>query len=77
MREYTCVVCGAKGIDESYAHNRKYCSRRCRDIYHTNERTKISENPCLHNENIMCNHHKCGSCGWNPAVAKKRLEAFV
>lgn len=32
---------------------------------------------CPHNYEIDCGAMKCESCGWNPAVAKVRLEKAV
>ena len=30
---------------------------------------------CEHNQGLnFCHDRHCGTCGWNPAVAKKRLE---
>ena len=35
------------------------------------------ERICPHNYEIDCGTMKCESCGWNPAVAKVRLEKAV
>ena len=35
------------------------------------------ERICPHNYEIDCGAMKCESCGWNPAVAKVRLEKAV
>jgi hypothetical protein len=32
---------------------------------------------CPHNYEIDCDHATCDSCGWNPTVAKARLEKVV
>ena len=33
---------------------------------------------CKHNEGVSCPplQRPCGSCGWNPVVANKRLEEY-
>lgn len=31
---------------------------------------------CPYNGECLCQKMKCSSCGWNPAVAKERLDAF-
>lgn len=67
-KEYTCVRCGKKGIDGS-GGSRLYCSEKCRraDKYQ-------KEIPCRFNEGVWCADKACEKCGWNPAVAKERLE---
>lgn len=78
-REFTCLYCGAKAIDRSPAQKRLYCSIECRDIYWRRKHgvgvtTKTPS--CIHNIHILCGDHKCGTCGWNPKVEKKRKEAL-
>lgn len=29
---------------------------------------------CPYNQECRCEHPKCGSCGWNPEVAERRLK---
>lgn len=31
---------------------------------------------CQYNPNVICSVQMCQVCGWNPEVAKARLEAF-
>lgn len=79
MREFTCVVCGAKAIDRSPAQNRIYCSTQCCDIQYRRNHgvgVGIRTPSCIHNEEVQCAVHKCGSCGWNPTVEQKRKEAM-
>ena len=77
-REFTCVVCGTKGIDRSATQNKRFCSRQCQDTYWNWKRYgKNNNNPCLHNEGVACINHNCDNCGWNPKVAKKRMEAIL
>ena len=32
---------------------------------------------CDYNPNVICTVKMCKICGWNPEVAKARLEAFL
>jgi hypothetical protein len=32
---------------------------------------------CDFAENVECEKKKCSTCGWNPEVAQKRLEAII
>lgn len=34
-------------------------------------------NVCPHNEMVACTTAKCERCGWDPTVAKKRLDALL
>lgn len=79
MRKFTCLNCGAKGIDNSKSGNRKFCDPNCTQAYYRRQHgvgVEIKTPPCTYNKEIRCNEHKCGSCGWNPKVEKKRKEAL-
>ena len=74
MREFTCIVCGVKGIDKSPEQNKLCCSQAC------NNRRRIQKSikwPCVHNVGVQCSRKDCDRCGWNPKVAKARREAFI
>ncbi len=73
MREFTCIVCGTKGIDFSSQGGKMLCSRRCTDIHRAAVRAE-SFMPCKFNEGVICDKVKCRSCGWNPVVEKRRKE---
>ena len=77
-REFTCCVCGGKGIDRSTKQEAKYCSRKCRNTYRNHQRygKKRGDQVCPHNEGVACDSHKCDGCGWNLAVWKHRKEAL-
>lgn len=78
MREFTCANCGAKGIDESHAQNKRFCCKECCDEYWQKMRRSGREyEHCKYNEGVQCSERKCGNCGWNPKVAKKRSEEFL
>lgn len=32
---------------------------------------------CPHNHEIDCKHSRCDCCGWNPEVAKKRVQEVM
>lgn len=73
MREFTCIVCGTKGIDTSSQGAKLFCSRRCKDK-HRSELRAESLIPCKFNESVLCDRQKCSTCGWNPEVEKRRKE---
>jgi hypothetical protein len=29
---------------------------------------------CRYNEEVRCDRLRCGKCGWNPEVARRRME---
>ena len=74
-RAFTCSVCGANGVDNSATQNRRFCSRRCSNYYH--QKKRYADTACKFNEGVTCNKQRCKNCGWNPAVAMKRSEAFL
>ena len=79
MREFTCVVCGAKSIDKGSFQNKKYCSKECSNRYWNRKRYgEIREHPtCKYNQAVCCSSKDCENCGWHPDVIKKRKEAIV
>ena len=79
MREFTCEFCGKRGVDNSPSQNKRFCNIDCNRRYWTRAgRGGVKGyQPCQYNEGVTCFAPKCESCGWNPAVAKKRKEALV
>ena len=71
MREFTCIVCGAKGIDGTTRGNRVFCSKKCCNKYQT-----LKLIPCKFNEGVNCEKQECSNCGWTPDVAQRRKEAL-
>ena len=66
-----CEKCGRQFITRY--RGARFCSHQC-----ANSRKRgAGIGSCPHNEAIICNERKCGSCGWNPAVAQKRKEAMT
>lgn len=78
-KEFTCIVCGEKGIDKSSTGNKKFCSKECQHRYWDRKKNvkRDLEQSCFFNEEVACEERKCVSCGWNPAVAKMRKEAML
>ena len=75
FRYYRCAVCGKRGLDTSPSKNRRFCSKECSNTYFSKKR--VTSDACTFNEGVVCDKHKCRKCGWNPAVAKMRVEALV
>ena len=79
-KEFTCLYCGAKGVDRSRNRRRTFCDDQCQQAYFRRKRgmgVRIVTPSCIHNKEIRCFEHKCGSCGWNPKVEAKRKAALV
>lgn len=38
---------------------------------------QVGKRPCAGNEGIACDKGNCQKCGWNPKVAKERLDKFL
>lgn len=84
-----CRFCGREMLVRSTERNRLYCGRSCASRSRTLpkeyafdqpvEWVKVSEEPsdCPYAEGLNCTERKCGTCGWNPEVAQKRLEQIL
>lgn len=70
LETFICRQCG-KEFD-SRRKDARYCSRTCYQ-----GRIESLRRPCLHNDGVDCEQRKCSTCGWNPKVARKRLEALL
>ena len=75
MKEFTCIVCGKKGIDASY-NGRKFCSAKCRNRYRYFPERKVNRAipACRYNAGVDCEQQECAGCGWNPEEEKRRKE---
>lgn len=73
MREFICIACGTKGIDNSAGQKKKYCSIECANKARYHKKAAI-EMDCKFNRGVGCLVQDCEKCGWNPEVAKIRLE---
>ena len=80
IQETNCVICGKKITDRSTNHARKYCSESCSYQGWRIRNGLQAKKPaflCVHNNYVECQIHNCRTCGWNPEVAQKRLDAFA
>ena len=76
--QYTCVVCGAKGIDRSSTGTRMFCSRDCAAKHWRKTHGAGKTSPgCLFNDGVACEKHNCLNCGWHPSVERRRKEAMA
>lgn len=77
MFEYTCPVCGNVKKVRYKKDVRTFCSIRCSAQHRSNLKVLEDLGECIFQpESIVCSERNCGNCGWNPVVAKARLEAF-
>ncbi len=77
MREYTCIVCGVKGIDRSPLQNKKHCSIECANRARYGKTYRSDGADCKFNQGVGCSAHTCENCGWNPKVEKIRKERIA
>lgn len=81
MRYFRCTNCGKYSEDKSDNRSQRFCCKECSDAYWRRKRgvglAKEDRKLCKHNEGVECYDYKCRNCGWNPKVARKRLEAIV
>jgi hypothetical protein len=40
------------------------------------QKERMANGICIHNFGINCRSFECDGCGWDPDVAKKRLDAL-
>lgn len=85
-----CLCCG-KEFTSFASLNRLYCSQDCFNAHKTGTgygdydetqnwvQTGHSRRfwLCPYADNVECGMRNCGSCGWNPDVAKERTERFM
>lgn len=86
MIEFHCAYCGK--IKRTYrTHDAgKFCSKSCAAKYRYGHK-RPDQQPatgtlwnkgCVFNpDGVHCVMKDCAKCGWNPEVAKARLEALV
>lgn len=85
MFEYTCEYCGKVRQARDRSRVRRFCSLACsaesrkkpkKELVKRRYREELGE--CVFQPtSVLCADRKCGSCGWNPVVAKARLEAIT
>lgn len=82
--EYTCAYCRRVVRVERSWQVQKFCSKSCAASYGNKLRAgktptiePIPYAPCVFQpESINCTKKDCLNCGWNPVVAKARLDAI-
>ena len=84
----TCLFCGIE-FETPYV-DQKFCGRSCsnhgrqfydKESYDTSLQWKHTPTAdgrwlCPYQDNVSCRLRSCETCGWNPKVAKARMEAF-
>ena len=81
MYEFHCEYCGnLKRVYRPHDASR-FCSKSCaaRGRAESKQGGKaMGIFECIYQpESIMCDRRICSKCGWNPEVAKARLEAIT
>lgn len=84
MFNFTCPICGVTKSVTRRADVRIYCGKSCASTAREmakhierdeEQRTGHREGECIYQpESIICFERECDKCGWNPTVAKERLE---
>lgn len=76
-KERACPYCGTVFMPRSAKH--QYCTSECcrRYTLEQAERPIPEEFQCPHNNMIVCQVRRCGECGWNPVVARRRTERIL
>ena len=69
-----CPFCGAEFTPHDY--RQKCCSRSCSQRARRNSKLSALFT-CPYNHEVDCTLQMCGKCGWNPEVAKARLEKYL
>jgi hypothetical protein len=76
-----CVTCGSEF--PAKVEHQKYCSALCSSRARTDYYASRYKNRraidcgCAYNVEVECFEHNCGNCGWNPEVAKARLDKYM
>ena len=80
--DFTCPVCGKVKQVARKADMKTFCSRSCAAISREGTKTRSTlrgvEFECIFKPDaIICTARTCDKCGWNPVVAKDRLDAIT
>ena len=80
MYEYTCEYCGKVVEVERKRQVQRFCNKSCAASY--GNKLRVGNNPvpgeCIYQpETIICDKRICSKCGWNPEVAKARLDKIM
>ena len=82
MYEFTCPVCGKVKQVEREHQVRTYCSKSCAQVAVAQRNREINAvcitGECIFQpETVECYKRTCSKCGWNPVVAKARIDAYL
>lgn len=82
-----CAYCGMEIVSQYKSKARNFCSKACLKNFKNSGMIVFGENNlqiaankryiCKYNCEITCKDRKCAKCGWNPTVARRRLNRFV
>lgn len=80
-----CEYCGQPTNGQKYRYCSRSCSARARNnVKPVEVNTDLNWKEtvgglyrCQYNMNVRCRDRDCANCGWNPEVAKARLQAVV
>lgn len=88
MQEFVCAYCGVTVLVKYSRDRRTYCSRACRNkAVRSKPRVHVDLNydwvksgnkerspwVCRYNDGAVCMDRDCRHCGFNPAVAERRI----
>ena len=81
MYEFHCAYCGTlKRVYRPHDASR-FCSKSCAARWRAEHKRRVKAfeiYECVYQpESIICDGCDCSKCGWNPDVAKARLEAIT
>lgn len=78
-----CGYCGTEITAQYKSKLNLFCSRSCHAKFKKSGLSLVDERNlpiasngqfiCPHNCEVTCKERKCSRCGWNPAVARGRL----
>ena len=88
MADVKCPICDKIFVPKR--RSMIFCSKKCSMVsanraararakgkeYKIKGKRSALKFECPHNDAIDCELKKCSTCGWNPEVAKMRLEAL-
>lgn len=76
MFEFVCEECGKVKRVSNRRDIGRFCSRGCYNKNRFGINLKHVPGCVFQPDSVLCGERNCGNCGWNPVVAKARLEAF-
>ena len=76
--DFQCEFCGRTRTVSRRAYIGRFCSVSCSNLSRYKNKTTHNESgKCIFQpDSILCEDLACEKCGWNPDVAKARLETI-